>query len=150
MHKFYLNKSELSLIEGSDAIVNKIGCFPSMENCAMDEIRIYHDMDGNPILDMVFNIEGWLETVRFYSFMKDVPAFPERKIKLSFKNFLDTKNLVLGASWVWFDNDDPDDRAYFLGETNGELKRPYTTFKNNTGCRIAISEEYTEISAELF
>lgn len=80
MHKVYLNKSELSLIEGSDAIVNKIGCFPSMENCAMDEIRIYHDMDGNPILDMVFNIEGWLETVRFYSFMKDVPAFPERKI----------------------------------------------------------------------
>ena len=41
MHKVYLNKSELSLIEGSDAIVNKIGCFPSMENCAMDEIRIY-------------------------------------------------------------------------------------------------------------
>lgn len=150
MHKVYLNKSELSLIKGSGAIVNKIGCFPSMENCEMDEIKIYHDKDGNCILDMVFDIEGWLETVKFYSFMTDILPFPERKIKLSFKNFLDTEHLCLGASWIWFDNDDPDDQTCFLGKTNDELKRPYTTFRINTGCQIAISEKYTEISAELF
>lgn len=61
MHKYYLTKTECGFIKGADRIINEFGCFPSMENGQIRNIRIMPSqrLEHRYDISIEFDITDW-------------------------------------------------------------------------------------------
>ena len=168
MHKSYLNSEEIKLIKGADKIIDKIGGFPSMENGYLESFSIKNNGDfskwnGERSIDveLVFNINGWLETLDFYKGhgeYYDHKDFDERHIKMCFHN---CREANINYSSI-FHNGEIKFGGYKEVEVDNRkqdahpcieriIERPYCCFYIVSGRELYIEfeEDKCEISAEI-
>ncbi len=170
MHKTYLNEVELQIIKGADKIVEKIGGFPSMENCCFESLSVNRSKDNHyrNDIELVYDITGWLETLDFYNPDGNKEKvnyyhkyFDERRIKITFHNCFGLKLTGFppvndeGGEIKFGGKKQEDQKNRYQDRLPGLdiiIARPYTCFymRSGHGMVIYFDEKECEISAELF
>ena len=81
MHKFYLNNTECSIIQGAQEIVSRFGGFPSMENGTLISVTVERSSERSRYdVKLVFDITGWAKMV-----LSDKDSGTDVKICMSFE-----------------------------------------------------------------
>ncbi len=159
MHKMVLTQPECEIINGSDEIIEAFGCFPSMENGELQDVRISLNDAFKYDVELVFCIDGWKEMARvLQKYCGTYKEAPYHHIKLLFQN-ADEVHLdgLLGAhrsAEIKFGN--TLDRSEMYQDCHPSdpivIPRPFRSFYIGWGVGLVIGFDETEcgISAKAY
>lgn len=132
MHKYFLTRSECAVIQGADAIIERFGGFPSMEDGCLRSIVIQAKNGKRRYrVELTFDISGWKRATKQYIALKDTD---ENLITMCFDGAIDLE--ISSPSDYWDCGEMKFDNFHGTEKLNQDespctvldYPRPYTRF----------------------